>query len=210
MREIFQDVTLGVAVALLITFLLPDEAVSRTQRIEKQFTTGNTSTVTIDDNQVQMRPCKARYLEPPTALSQDAIKMPSICYEVPSRVIRDALSHMYGGQYVERGKRWVPYYVNDSDREILSPGSAIFQIAGPGGTGFVRTTDEVTGEESQRVRFLDYCIFSKEMNKAICGHSDDLRLSKPNANKLRYALSLLKTMSFADYVPPVGEVKNND
>lgn len=53
-----------------------------------------------------------------------------------------------------RGKRWKPYYEDNSEQRLTAPVSRIYQVRSMNATGFVRTTDQIDGEEVQRVRFI--------------------------------------------------------
>lgn len=60
----------------------------------------------------------------------------------------------YGAAWDMRGKRWKPYYEDNSEQRLTAPVSRIYQVRSMNATGFVRTTDQIDGEEVQRVRFI--------------------------------------------------------
>ncbi|WP_157378212.1 hypothetical protein [Burkholderia ubonensis] len=109
---------------------------------------------------------------------------------------KNEIAKEHGGSYDDKKKRWAAYYVDDRDRKLLAPVTRIYSLASLNGDGFVRVTDDIVGEPSQRTRALSYCLFHD--NKAICGEGQVMRLTEPKYNFLPAALKVLRSVQFVD------------
>ena len=117
------------------------------------------------------------------------------------KVDRDFASaaQTYGALWDSSEKKWKPYYEDVDDRNALSPVSKIYQLRSKNATGFLRTTDQINGDEDQRVRFYTYCLFREKT--AICGSGQSMKLEEPQGDYLPFILRILRSVSF------VGEEK---
>lgn len=88
------------------------------------------------------------------------------------------------------------YFENDIERQLVAPVSRIYQLRSKNATGFLKTTDQINGEENQRVRFYGFCLFHAD--KAVCGEGQSMRLAEPKGNYLPYILRVLQSVSFVD------------
>jgi hypothetical protein len=116
----------------------------------------------------------------------------------------DAVANRHGGTYDIKRKKWVAYYDGAIDRQLLSQVTHIYPLKTANGTGFARTTDEITGDPNQRVRIFSYCIFHDA--KALCVDGKVMKLADPKGNLLPYALDVLRTIEFVDpaTIKPAG------
>ncbi|REG50418.1 hypothetical protein B0G80_6847 [Paraburkholderia sp. BL6669N2] len=114
-------------------------------------------------------------------------------------------AQMYGASW-DSTKGWAPYYVDDSEKKLLSPVTRIYQLKSENSNGFIRTRDDINGEERLRVRSYKYCLFHDD--KAICGAGQTMRLSKPAQDYLPLILRILRSVRFVDV--PSSEDKRND
>jgi hypothetical protein len=108
----------------------------------------------------------------------------------------DDAAQTYGAQWDEEKRIWKPYDEDESDRELLYPVSRVYQLKTPNATGFLRTTDEVSGDEDKRVRFYSFCLFHEKA--AICGKGQSMKLEEPKGNYLPAILRILRSVSFID------------
>ncbi|ACC75188.1 hypothetical protein PPMP20_01810 [Paraburkholderia phymatum] len=108
----------------------------------------------------------------------------------------DAVANQHDGSYDAKTKKWVAHYDDASDRQLLSRVTHVYPLKTVNGSGFARTTDEITGDPNQRIRFFSYCIFHGA--KALCGDGKDMKLSDPKGNLLPYELDVLRTVEFID------------
>ncbi|WP_321963560.1 hypothetical protein [Paraburkholderia sp. J7] len=145
--------------------------------------------VEVDDGvSIPVVPCTVRYVQAHSVHHPD-LTMPITCYLITSDSQRDGISKVFGGIYDHTKMRWVPHYFDD-DASLLAAGSAIYQISNGKINGFARTANEVTGDYYKRVKFFDFCLFSSD--KAICGHSEIMKVSDPKPNELSRALKALR------------------
>jgi hypothetical protein len=107
----------------------------------------------------------------------------------------DDVAHAYGASWNSAEKAWMPYYQDANDQKILAPASKIYQLKSSNAVGFLRTTDQVTGDEDQRVRFYSFCLFHGE--EAVCGDGQSMRLAEPKGNYLPYILRVLRSVTFS-------------
>lgn len=114
----------------------------------------------------------------------------------------DDAAQTYGAQWDEGKRIWKLYDEDESDRKLLSPVSRIYQLKSPNATGFLRTTDEISGDEDQRVRFYSFCLFHEKA--AVCGEGQSMKLEEPKGNYLPAILRILRSVSF------VGDRKGGD
>jgi hypothetical protein len=105
-------------------------------------------------------------------------------------------AQMYGASWDSATKGWVPYYEDDSEKELLSPVTRIYQLKSENAAGFIRTTDETNGEERLRVRSYKYCLFHAD--KAICGAGESMRLMRPAEDYLPLIIRVLHSVKFVD------------
>lgn len=104
------------------------------------------------------------------------------------------VGHNFGAQWDEDKKKWDLYYEDANDSKILPPVSRIYQLKSSNATGFLRTTDEISGDEDQRVRFYSFCLFHEET--AVCGEGQSMRLEEPKGDYLPAILHILRSVSF--------------
>lgn len=182
------------SIAILVSYIHPNISASSEKRIEKELLTSGTSVLDVDDDfSAQIQPCRIHYLQPLRSDEHSDFQLVGTCYKVRSRTDLEGISKLYGGCY-KKSLGWIAYYASDSDKALLSRVSSIYQIKNLDVSGFARTTDEVNGEFSKRTRLLDFCVFSGD--KALCGHGEVMRLSKPNRTDLPYALKIIRTIKF--------------
>lgn len=105
-------------------------------------------------------------------------------------------AHNFGAQWDADKKRWSLYYEDANDSKILPSVSRIYQIKSRNAAGFVRTTDQINGEEDQRVRFYSFCLFHDKA--AVCGTGQSMRLEEPKGDYLPFIMRLLRSVSFID------------
>ena len=86
----------------------------------------------------------------------------------------DDAAQTYGAQWDEGKRAWKLYDEDESDRNLFSSVSRIYQLKSPNATGFLRTTDEVSGDEDQSVRLYWFCLFYEKM--AVCGDGQSMKL----------------------------------
>ncbi|PMS22161.1 hypothetical protein C0Z18_06575 [Trinickia dabaoshanensis] len=110
----------------------------------------------------------------------------------------DDAAQKYGAQWDEGGRIWKLYDEDASDRKLLRPVSKIYQLKSPNATGFLRTTDEISGDENQRVRFYSFCLFHEKA--AVCGEGQSMKLKEPKGDYLPAILRILRGVSFVDYL----------
>jgi len=108
----------------------------------------------------------------------------------------DDAAQTYGAQWDEGKRVWKLHDEDASDRKLLLPGSRIYQLKSSNATGFLRTTDEVSGDEDQRVRFYSFCLFHEKT--AVCGEGQSMKLEEPKGNYLPAILRILRSVSFVD------------
>jgi hypothetical protein len=113
-------------------------------------------------------------------------------------------ANLYGGRWDVHSKRWIPYYKNSREQRLASPVSRIYQVQSRNAAGFLRTTDQINGEESQRVRFYTFCLF--HMDKAVCGDGQSRFLTEPSGDYLPYILRILRSVEFTDAPPETGKI----
>ncbi|BEU23213.1 hypothetical protein [Paraburkholderia caribensis] len=106
---------------------------------------------------------------------------------------------VYGASWSSAEKYWVPYYGNEDDKKLLSSVSKVYQLRSKNSSGFLRTTDQINGAESQRVRFYTFCLFHD--TASVCGSGQSMRLEEPKGNYLPYILRVLRSVSFMDSQP---------
>jgi hypothetical protein len=119
----------------------------------------------------------------------------AIRFRCMDNVSADDTARRYGGAWAAHEKRWMPYFKSEDDRQIFAPVSKIYQLNSINATGFLTTTDQVNGEESQRVRFYSFCLF--HTNKAVCGDGQSMRLEEPKGNYLPYILRVLRSVNLS-------------
>lgn len=102
----------------------------------------------------------------------------------------------FGAQWNEREKIWRLYYEGDNDKKILPPISRIYQIKSINSIGFLRTTDQINGDEAQRVRFYSFCLFHGKA--AVCGAGQSMRLEEPKGDYLPAIMCILRSVNFID------------
>lgn len=107
----------------------------------------------------------------------------------------DNAAQTYGASWDSGGKVWRLYYKRD-DEKILAPVSKIYQLQSRNAIGFLRTTDQINGEEDQRVRFYSFCLFREKT--AICGDGQSMRLEEPKGDHLPFILRILRSVTFVD------------
>jgi hypothetical protein len=105
-------------------------------------------------------------------------------------------AHNFGAQWDEGKKKWNLYYEDANDSKILPSVSRIYQLKSRNATGFVRTTDQINGEEDQRVRFYSFCLFHDKA--AVCGTGQSMKLEEPKGNYLPAILRILRSVRFID------------
>jgi hypothetical protein len=105
-------------------------------------------------------------------------------------------AQIYGASWDSSTKRWVPYYEDDSEKKLLSPVTRIYQSKAENSAGFIRTTDEINGEERLRVRSYKYCLFHAD--KAICGAGESMRLIQPAEDYLPLIIRILRSVKFVN------------
>ncbi|WP_206952526.1 hypothetical protein [Trinickia acidisoli] len=105
-------------------------------------------------------------------------------------------SHNFGAQWNEGKKRWDLYYEDANDSKILPPVSRIYQLKSRNASGFMRTTDQISGEEDQRVRFYSFCLFHDKA--AVCGTGQSMRLEEPKGDYLPFIMRVLRSVNFVD------------
>ena len=108
----------------------------------------------------------------------------------------DDAAQTYGAQWDEGKRIWKLYNEDASDRKLLSPVSRIYQVKSPNAAGFLRTTDEISGDEDQRVRFYSFCLFHEKA--AVCGEGQSMKLEEPKGNYLPAILRILRSVSFVE------------
>jgi len=108
----------------------------------------------------------------------------------------DDAAQTYGARWDEGKRIWSLYDENESDRKLLLPVSRIYQLKSSNATGFLRTTDEVSGDEDQRVRFYSFCLFHERT--AVCGEGQSMKLEEPKGSYLPAILRILRSVSFLD------------
>ncbi|MFM0227250.1 hypothetical protein [Paraburkholderia dipogonis] len=131
--------------------------------------------------------------KPPVPSTIEKFSLRFKCIDVQSS---DGTALAYGAAWDMRGKRWKPYYEDNSERRLTAPVSRIYQVRSINATGFLRTTDQINGEEAQRVRFYSFCLFNG--HKAVCGDGQSMRLREPQRDFLPYILRVLRSLSFID------------
>lgn len=120
----------------------------------------------------------------------------SINFECQKRQKIDDTANLYGASWNSAKRHWVPYYQSRSDKDLLSSVSKVYQLKSKNAYGFLRTTDEITGDENQRVRFYTFCLFHDI--SAVCGSGQSMRLVEPKRDYLPYILRVLRTVKFID------------
>ena len=108
----------------------------------------------------------------------------------------DDAAQTYGARWDEGKRIWILYDENDGDRKLLLPVSRIYQLKSSNATGFLRATDEVSGDEDQRVRFYSFCLFHERT--AVCGEGQSMKLEEPKGSYLPAILRILRSVSFID------------
>jgi hypothetical protein len=108
----------------------------------------------------------------------------------------DDAAQTYGAQWDGGGGIWKLYDEDASDRKLLSPVSRIYQLKSPNAAGFLRTTDEIRGDEDQRVRFYSFCLFHEKA--AICGEGQSMKLDEPKGDYLPAILRILRSVRFVE------------
>ncbi|WP_321846963.1 hypothetical protein [Paraburkholderia bannensis] len=111
---------------------------------------------------------------------------------------RNDIANDNGGSYDDKSGHWSAFYVSDQDKDILAPATKIIAFDSPSGTGFVRLTDDVIGDEKSRDRKISYCVFDKRahQDQAICGDGIVMKLSNPQENFLPDAIKVLQSLQF--------------
>jgi len=102
----------------------------------------------------------------------------------------------FGARWDERESIWRLYYEDENDKKILPPVSQIYQIKSRNAVGFLRTTDQINGDEAQRVRFYSFCLFHGKA--AVCGTGQSMRLEEPKGDYLPAIVRILRSVSFID------------
>jgi len=102
----------------------------------------------------------------------------------------------FGARWDERESIWRLYYGDENDKKILPPVSQIYQIKSRNAVGFLRTTDQINGDEAQRVRFYSFCLFHGKA--AVCGTGQSMRLEEPKGDYLPAIVRILRSVSFID------------
>lgn len=108
----------------------------------------------------------------------------------------DDAAQTYGARWDEVKRIWKLYDEDGSDRKLLPPVSRIYQLKSSNATGFLRTTDEISGDEDQRVRFYSFCLFHEKT--AICGKGQSMKLEEPKGDYLPEIMRILRSVSFID------------
>ncbi len=108
----------------------------------------------------------------------------------------DDAAQTYGAQWNEGKKKWDLYYEDANDSKILPPVSRIYQLKSRNASGFMRTTDQINGEEDQRVRFYSFCLFHDKA--AVCGTGQSMRLEEPKGDYLPFIMRVLRSVNFVD------------
>lgn len=108
----------------------------------------------------------------------------------------DNAAQAYGAQWEPSKKAWALYYDDANDRKILPPVSQIYQLKSRNAAGFLRTTDQINGEDSLRVRFYYFCLFRERV--AVCGDGQSMRLERPKEDYLPFILRILRGVKFID------------
>ena len=106
----------------------------------------------------------------------------------------NSVAHDFGAQWDEREKKWRLYYEDENDRKILPSVSRIYQVRSKNAVGFVRTTDQINGEESLCVRFYSFCLFHNR--SAVCGSGQSMRLEEPRGDYMPLIINILRSVSF--------------
>jgi len=117
----------------------------------------------------------------------------------------DDVAKSYGSRWDVRGRRWAPYYEDRSEQRLAGPVSRIYQLQTTNATGFLRTTDQINGEESERVRFYAFCLFRADI--AICGDGQSRFLKEPSGDFLLYILRVLRSVEFINSSGTTDEEK---
>lgn len=108
----------------------------------------------------------------------------------------DDAAQIFGAQWDDKKKIWESYFEDDSDRKLLSPVSRVYQLKTPNASGFLRTTDDISGDEDKRVRSYSFCLFHGKA--AVCGEGQSMKLEEPKGNYLPAILRILRSVSFVD------------
>lgn len=108
----------------------------------------------------------------------------------------DDAAQTYGARWDKRKRIWSMYDENEGDRKLLLPVSRIYQLKSSNATGFLRTADEVSGDEDQCVRFYSFCLFHERT--AVCGEGQSMKLEEPKGSYLPAILRILRSVSFLD------------
>lgn len=107
----------------------------------------------------------------------------------------DGAAQAFGASWDSNRKTWRIYYKGD-DEKILSHVSRIYQLKSKNAVGFLTTTDQINGEESQRVRFYSFCLFHEK--SAVCGDGQSMKLEEPRGDYLPYILHILRSVEFIE------------
>lgn len=132
---------------------------------------------------------------PPIKTQMDRFSVDLVCSVGVTATAREKVAEQHGATYDARKKKWASYFT-DRDRKILGPVTKLYPLHAVNSEGFAVTTDSVTGDMNQRVRFISYCLFHD--SKALCGNGQVMKLSDPQGNLLPYALTILRSIQFID------------
>ena len=108
----------------------------------------------------------------------------------------DDAAKIYGAQWDEGKRIWKLYDEDASDRKLLLPLSTVYQLKSSNAIGFLRTTDEISGDEDQRVRFYSFCLFHEK--SAVCGEGQSMKLEGPKVDYLPAISRILRSLRFVD------------
>jgi hypothetical protein len=128
-----------------------------------------------------------------------------INFECNAKQRSDDVANLYGARWDARRKRWTPYYENSDEQRLAAPVSRIYQLRSKNSTGFLRTIDQINGDESQRVRFYKFYLFHS--GKSVCGDGQSRRLTEPSGDYLPYIMRVLQSVEFIDSPERSGGAK---
>lgn len=130
---------------------------------------------------------------PPTRSTTEKFSIRFMCLNAG---LPDVVARKYAATFNSKKDGWISYYEDGNDRRFVAPVSKIYQLRAINAKGFLRTTDQINGEESQRVRFYSFCLFHGQ--KAVCGSGQSMKLQEPKGDLLPYILRILRSVIFID------------
>lgn len=94
---------------------------------------------------------------------------------------------------------WLPQNPEEANRlrRSIIRSTQVFNLVSVNATGYAYTQEQFTGEESTRIRLLDFCLIREP--RMLCGHGEvGLLRDGPRGDLTPYILEVLRSVAFLD------------